>query len=243
MAYRSWVLVALAAAIALAPGGGSLVAQTKPQPAAKQPDTVNGRADSLKTIWGARKMVLMKGNVKFTHGDTTLTSAEINWDENEKVAQSPGKLTITDPECDITGDKGSGYFKKRLGVVEGNVVMQLKPQKQSTTTADDASVREKLNKPTTVTCKKIEYQYRTKVATATGGVEFRQTNRTASADSAVYDQKKELLTLKGNVKGIDEYGQTFAAPGTVRISLKEGDEWMEAESASASFKVDLDEEE
>ena len=41
----------------------------------------------------------------------------------------------------------------------------------------------------------------------------------------------------------DEQGQTFSAPGKVIISLKEGDEWIEAPNATATFKVDLDEDE
>ena len=66
--------------------------------------------------------VYLKGNVKFTHGDTVLTCDEVEWDRDTQIAVSPGKVTITDPECDITGDKGTAYFKKRIGVVEGNVI-------------------------------------------------------------------------------------------------------------------------
>ncbi len=237
------VTAAVIAALALVTAQMGVVApQTTAQPK-KQPEQVQGRADVLKTSWGSKKTVLMKGNVKFTHGDAALMSDEVIWDEDAKVATSPGKITITDPECDITGNKGTGYFKKRLGVVEGNVVMKLKPKPSDQAAEDPDSVRGKLTQPTTIACSKLEYQYREKIATGTGGVVFKQKGRTARADKAVYDQKKELLVLTGNVNGTDEYGQTFSAPGTVTISLKKGDEWMEAEDASASFKIDLDDEE
>jgi len=208
----------------------------------KEPAQVIGKADYMKSAWGDKKTVLMKGNVSFTHEDTVITSSQVDYDGTSKIAVSPGKITINDPECDILGDKGCAYFNKRLGVVEGDVVMNLKP-KSTEPGADKESVRTKLNKPTTITCKKLEYQYKNKIASASGSVIFKQTNRTASADTAVYDEKKELLTLSGNVKGIDEYGQTFSAPDNVVISLKKGDEWMEAPHSSATFKIDLDKEE
>ena len=207
----------------------------------KEPASVIGKADYMKSGWGDKKTVLMKGNVSFTHDDTVIKSDQVDYDGNAKIAVSPGKVNINDPECDILGDKGSAYFNKRLGVVEGNVVMNLKP-KSTEAGADKESVRNKLNQPTTITCQKLEYFYKNKLASATGNVIFKQKNRTANADKAVYDEKKELLTLSGNVKGVDEYGQTFTAPGNVVISLKKGDEWMEAPNSSATFKIDLDNE-
>ena len=209
----------------------------------KERDEVLGRADVMKSAWGSRKTHLFKGNVRFTHGDTVLTSDLIEYDQDDQIAVSPGKINITNPECDISGDKGAAYFKKKLGVIEGNVVMLLKPKKTGETATDKDSIASELKEPTTITCPKLEYLYKAKTATANGGVIFKQTKRSASAEKAVYDQNKELLTLIGNVKGKDEHGQTFSAPGKVVISLKKGDEWMEAQNVSASFKIDLEEEE
>ncbi len=212
----------------------------KPKPQPKKIETVDGHADVVKTIWGSKTEVLMTGNVRFNSKDTTLTSDKVTYDKQTKTAVSPGKLTITNPECDITGDKGTAYFEKRLGVVEGSVEMLLKPKKDET--LDKDSVKARMTEPTTVTCPKLEYLYSSKIATASGGVLFKQPKRSARADKAVYDGKKELLVLTGSpVDGIDEDGQTFKAP-KVTISLKKGDEWMEATGGfSGSFKVDLEE--
>jgi len=207
---------------------------------AKKLETVEGRADVLKTLWGDKTQVLMKGNVKFTSTDTVLTSDEVTYDKQTKTAASPGKISVTNPDCDLTGDKGTADFNKKLIVVEGNVTMLAKPKKTDEKTDPD-SVKAKLNEPTTITCPRIQYQYKDKIATATGGVNFKQAKRSGSAQKAVYDQKKELLTLTGDVKGTDEDGQTFSAPEVV-ISLKKGDEWMEAKNANASFKIDTNEE-
>lgn len=222
------------------PFSSNQAAPAKTQTDAKDSMVRLDHADVLKGAWGNRKTLLLKGNVKFTHEDTVLTSDQIDYDENMQTAVSPGKLSITNPECDITGDKGTAYFKKRLGVIEGSVVMQLKPKEENAPNPD--SQRAKFTRPTTVTCPKLEYLYKAKMATASGGLVFKQDRRTLKAETAVYDQKKELLVLTGNVSGVDENGQTFEAPGKVTVSLKKGDEWIEAEKATASFKVDLGEE-
>ncbi|MCE5315306.1 MAG: hypothetical protein ABFD49_10000 [Armatimonadota bacterium] len=202
-------------------------------------------ADVSKSKWGDRMTTLLQGNVKLVHGDTALTSDKIEYDGNAKTAQSPGAVKITDPECDITGDKGFADFKKKLGTVEGSVIMRLKPKRtpeeeKARQDKDNENINAKLKEPTTITCKKLEYQYKNKIATATGGVVFKQEKRTASADKAVYDRKTEVLILTGNVKAIYEDGQTFSSPDWIKISLKKGDEWMDAPNASGSFKTDLE---
>jgi lipopolysaccharide assembly outer membrane protein LptD (OstA) len=237
------------AAVAVAACAGIRAQQTQPAKAAdhaaaqKQLEDVFGRADVMKTQWSDDTThMLMKGNVKFTYKDTTMTCDEATYtdDTKTKTALIPGKINITSPDCDITGDKGSADFNKRLAIIEGNVTMLVKPKKSEETTNAD-SIKAKLKQPTTVTCPRLEYLYKDKIATLTGGITFKQEKRSGSADKAVYDANKELLTLTGDVKAVDEAGQTFAAP-TVRISLKKGDEWMEAENASASFKVETGEE-
>jgi len=203
-------------------------------------------ADVIKSKWGDEKMTLLQGNVKFIHGDTTLTSDKILYDGKVKTADSPGSVKITDPECDITGDKGFADFNKRLGIIEGRVEMLFKPkltpeEEKARQDKNSDNIEAKIKEPTTVTCPKLEYQYKNKVATATGGVSFKQKNRTANADKAIYDVKAEKLTLIGHVKAVDEQGQVFTSPDRITISLKKGDEWMEAPNASGSFKIDLEE--
>jgi len=233
-------------ALLVAVGIGAQQPQQPPKSAAgsdaKQLEDVLGRADVMKTQWGSKNVtrVLMKGNVKFTYKDTTMTCDEATYTDDRnarsKIAVVPGKINITSPDCDLTGDKGSADFNKKLVVLEGNVTMLARP-KPSDENADPESVKAKLSQPTTITCPRLEYLYGDKIATATGGVTFKQEKRSGSAQKAVYDSKKELLVLTGDVKGTDEDGQTFSAP-KVTISLKKGDEWMEAENASASFKID-----
>jgi len=209
-------------------------------------ETVTYQAKLMRAVWGSENKILLTGGVKFVHGDTVLTCDEVQYDRNANVAVSPGRVTITDPECDITGDKGAAYFKKRIGVVEGNVTLLVKPKPEEEKPPSDRgsaeSIRAKLSKPTTVTCQKLEYNYRTKIATASGGVFLKQEKRSAGAQKLIYDEKNEIVTLLGDVKGVDEDGQTFSAPEKVVICVRKGAEWMEAPNASATFKVETEEE-
>jgi len=233
-------------ALAVMAACAAMFAQDQPKPAAtpaRPKDEVRIQYQMSRSPLGdSTAPMVLKGHVTITHNDTVLLSELVTYDRKAKTVASPGKISITDPECDITGDMGTADFNKKLGIIEGNVTMLLKPKPEpETTPADKDSIKAKLTKPTTVTCPKIEYLYKDKIATLKGPVSFKQEKRSGSAKSAVWDGKKELLTLTGDVKGMDEDGQTFAAP-VVRLSLKKGDEWMEAENGSASIKVDLGEE-
>ncbi|MCX6346215.1 MAG: hypothetical protein NT018_14280 [Armatimonadetes bacterium] len=233
------------AAVALSP---SIFAQQTPDKpaatdAAKKKSEVEIKANYMKSDLGDKHTTLLKGNVRCTHDDTLITSEQVDYDDNTKIATSPGAIKITNPECDINGDKGMANFKKKVGVTEGNVLMQLKPKaSEANTASSDPNSIASFKLPTTITCNRMEYFYAKKIASAEGGVVFKQTKRTVYADKAVYDQNKEILSLTGNVHGVDVDGQTFKTQDKVTISLKKGDEWIEAPNASASFKVDLDEE-
>lgn len=241
-----WVKrTALACVIALAAASAGVVlfAQDQPKPS---PAKSTGKDTVVVDAKVSRIPLDGKGPstykfVKFTHNDTVISSDLVTYDDKIKTAVSPGTLKISDPECDISGDKGSADFKKKLGDIEGSVVMLLKPKPVAQTPENKDSIRAKATKPTTVTCPKLEYAYKDKIATLTGGVTFKQEKRSATASKAVYDGKAEILTLTGDVKGVDEEGQTFGAT-MVRICLKKGDEWMESENGTASVKVDLSEE-
>ncbi|MFQ3548643.1 MAG: LptA/OstA family protein, partial [Armatimonadota bacterium] len=96
--------------------------------------------------------------------------------------------------------------------------------------------------PTIITGDKLEYQYREKIASISGNVVFKQSDRTAKAQKAVFNQNTEIIVLSGGVDAFDEKGQKFQTPADVKISIKPGDEWIEAQQATATFKIDLDDE-
>ncbi|MCE5323673.1 hypothetical protein LLG46_10220 [bacterium] len=244
-----WLAIIIIAAI-VAAAVVSVAAQDTKKPKANSGkyEEMSYRADASVAKWGGVNTALLSGNVKFVHVDTTLTSDKVLFDQKANTADSPGPIKITDPECDITGKKGFADFNKRLGIIEGDVVMLLKPkltpeEQKSRQDKGSQDMKSKLKEPTTISCPKLEYQYKKKVATGTGGVYFKQEKRAASADKAIYDVKAEKLTLIGHVKAVDENGQTFETLDRVTFTLKKGEEKMEGTNVSGSIKIDMDEEE
>ncbi len=207
----------------------------------KKLEEVNISFKHLRRDLSEKHVTFVEGDVKCVHGDMLLITQRAIVDEKEQVITVPGKITITSPECDIVADRGIAYLKKRLAVLEGNVVMHLKPKVEEE--IDENSERAKYTKPTMITCEKIEYLYRKKVASGMGNVVFKQDKRIATAKKFTYDEKSEVLTVIGDVKAVDEDGQTFYAPEKVLICLKRGNEYMEASNAAATIKVDMGEEE
>jgi len=234
------VLLAAIVVIALALG---VAAQSPVQPAKekKPPRNFDVKADLMKVVWGEERKVLLTGNVLFTQEDTKIESGYVEWDRKAETAVFPGKVTITTPEAVATSDKGQAFFKKRLGVLEGSVNMLYTPKEEKPVdTKDKENPQTSLRKETTMTCTKLEYDYKNKIAVATGGVTIKQKERTVTADKVVFDQKQELLSLNGNVKVVDDQGQEFNAP-EAKISIKKGQEWIEAPNSAGKFKVEMDE--
>lgn len=185
------------------------------------------------------------GNVVIKHLDTVLTSNMVEYTESKdkktRVAVAEGNLKIVNPENEITGTKATADLNARTTVVDGNVKLVSKGKPQASE-KNAQSTKAQLSEPATITCNRMEYQYRKKIATATGTLKITQKGRVLTGDKAIYDVNQELVTMTGGVKVKDEQGQTFTSPGTVKASLKEGSEWIEADNGSAQLKVTLDDE-
>ncbi|MEN6521236.1 MAG: LPS export ABC transporter periplasmic protein LptC [Armatimonadota bacterium] len=206
----------------------------------KESATINGDHWKVQGDADAR-VYTITGNVIVKYQDMTMTSDRAVYTKKTEIVVAEGNFKIVDPENDITGTKGVAYLKERRSVVDGNVKLVTKP-KGSDTAKNEESVQVQLRNPSTITCDKLEYFYKKKVAAADGNIKVTQKKRVIVAQKAVYDVKQELLTLTGGVKATDEKGQTFTSPGTVKASLKEGAEWLEADNGSATVEVNLDDE-
>ncbi|MBI2843849.1 MAG: LPS-assembly protein LptD [Armatimonadetes bacterium] len=237
---RAFALVLCAALVF----GVALSAQEKKQAESKKEEVFIGGEGTKWKMRGSEdeRIYTITGNVVIEHLDTTLTANQVEYNEKTKIATAEGNLKIVDPESVITGKKGIAYFKERKTVIEGDVKLVTQPKKNGDAGGNPDSMRARLRGRSTITCDKMEYQYRNKVATAEGNLKVVQKDRTLDAKKAVYDVKQEFVTLTGGVHVKDEKGQTFTSPGTVKASLKEGAEWIEAENGSAMLKVNLEEE-
>ena len=200
-------------------------------------------ADSSHFKLGEKKVYVLKGNVKMRQGDTVITADNIEYNQDAQIqtAVASGNFKIVDPKNDITGEKGTAYFREKRAVIDGAVKIVAQPK--SGEASASGSIKAEMKDVTTITCDNLEYLYKSKVAKLNGHLKIVQKNRVVTSDSAVYQVKEELITLNGNVNGKDEKNQTFSAPGQVIVSLKDGDEWMEMKHATGTFRVEVDDEE
>jgi len=210
-------------------------------------------ADISSYRWdGEDRILVLNGNVRFEQGDTILLADKVDYRESTKTANATGNLKIYDDRNTITGDLCAVNFKEKKGSLTGSVRMVAKPKPQDSSgskpkgDSEDSkpkSLRSEWKDEAVITCDKIDYYYKEKKAVVPSPLTMVQKSRVVTADSATYLGKEEIVQLAGNVKGRDEKDKhTFAAP-KVTMSLKEDDEWIEAEKATGSFYVKEEEEE
>ncbi|GBC92805.1 Lipopolysaccharide export system protein LptA [bacterium HR15] len=176
-------------------------------------------------------------NLKFRDGDTTAFAPYAEVDNKRKYAIATGDLWLKDPRLDLQANKLEVWYaeNQKRALLTQNVRMLIKPRESanepSTEEQEENKLQEAKRYPVEAECGQIEYFYRKKVASITGGIKAVQRlkdgrERKLSADRAEYDQKNEILTLVGNVVLEDPDGK-FKAPRLI-VSAKEGEEWVRA---------------
>lgn len=206
------------------------------KPAEPKYTEIKYAADKSSYRWeGEDRILVLAGHVKFVQGDTTITADKVDYRESTKIANAAGNLKIYDGQNTITGDSCTMSFKEKKGSVVGNVSMVAKPKPKQNPPAD--AKKSEWKDEVAVTCAAIDYYYKDKKAVVPSALTIIQKGRTITADSATYLGKDEVLQLVGNVKGHDDKeNHSFAAP-RVTISLRDNNEWMQAEKASGTFYV------
>lgn len=174
------------------------------------------------------------GHVVVTHGDTTLEADRIAYNEAANTATVLGRIRVENPRHRMEGDSATVDFNAHAIVLRGekrvNIVALPGPD------APKHGLRSRINEPVTMECRAITYNYRTRNADAEGPLTATRGGQVITGDAATWSAADEVMTIRGNVRGRDEKNQTFDAP-SVRVSLAEGAEWMEASDVRATFFV------
>jgi lipopolysaccharide assembly outer membrane protein LptD (OstA) len=163
--------------------------------------------------------------LKIVAPDMTLTTDKGVWNDTTKIATSPGKMQIQDPENTLTGNTGTAYYKTKDAKIRGNVVINARPKANSS--PPEGSPRREFNAPATITCESVDYNWRSKVAVATGNLKMVQKDRTVTADKGVFESKADRVTLEGNVVYVKTDGQRGKAKKVI-IIITEGKEQFKA---------------
>lgn len=219
----------------------------------------------LKITWKGRARsqndVLKVSDLQVLDGDTEMKAKSAELDNEQQHVVATGDLQMKDPRAELTGDKLEAWLDEKRAMLTGNVRLLVKPKengeqkpagdKKPETGTQPPDEEEKFTLenvkkyPIVITCDEIEYFYRKKTANLKGNLKATQTLkngkiRTLTAQKAEYDQKKEILTLTGNVTIEFEKGKLLTPK--VVVSVKEGDEWFEADPGSGIITVDEEEE-
>lgn len=108
----------------------------------------------------------------------------------------PGHFTASREGSDITADHATGNSKQKTLHAEGNVVVHQTPSASATPGAKPSLVQ----RPSTLTCDKLDVDGIKKVYYATGNMHFTQEGgREASSDRAVLDDGSHQLHMEGHV--------------------------------------------
>jgi lipopolysaccharide assembly outer membrane protein LptD (OstA) len=188
----------------------------------------------------------LTGNVRITSDDTVMRTALAQYNTKTSVAVSPGQVQINDERNTLIGNNGKAFYKTRDAVIQGAVRIVVRP-KPGSASAPEGSVRREFKDPVTIFCDRVDYNWRTQIAIATGHLTLKQNTsagvtRTATARTLKYFTKEERLVLEGDVDAVDSKGQKLKGPLAVAI-IREGYEQFRMEKgAIADFEVEDEDE-
>jgi hypothetical protein len=230
-------IIAGVVAAAMVPGGLYAAQSKAPTKAAaqdtgakqatKKPKTIHVAAASAVHVEATKTDDLTNAVITDVEEGTVFRADTMKVDNmaSVKTADATGNLLVTDKQADVTGEKVRVYFakSKRLAVLTGNVVIQVKPkseQKDPTATpvstmpiafqngkptvakpeTDEEDSAESARKhPATITCDKVEYEYGKdkKHAVLTGN--FKIVQKFPDHTRTVYSEHAEYFGLEDKV--------------------------------------------
>ena len=125
-----------------------------------------------------------------------IQTAKFDFNLNTGDFSIPGHFTATREGTDVTADRATGNSKSKIMHAEGSVIVH-----QNQALAGHGGAASKFTqKPSTLTCDKLDVDGTRKLFTATGNMHFSQEGgREATADTAVLDDANHHLHMQGHV--------------------------------------------
>jgi lipopolysaccharide export system protein LptA len=150
--------------------------------------------------------------------------ADYTGDEGEKkgILTASGNLRMKDPENELKGDLLTVYTEEKRAVLTGHVVLVHTP-KDKPPEGEKGRADEYRYSPTTVTCDKVEYWYKTgqRKGIATGNLKFQQKDRNGTAEKATFYNEDQIVDLEGKVLFEDPTAHRKLEAPLVRVLLEE----------------------
>jgi len=163
----------------------------------------------------------MTGNVSFEGKGSRLSSQYLTFNETSQIGTSPGALRLEDEQNTLTGNKGVAFYQTRDAKITGNVRIIIRPKPADSQKAREGSARRNFKDPITITCGRVDYNWRTRKGVCTENLVLKQLDRTVTCERMVFDGRAEVVTFEGNVRFVNTKGETGQGP-TATLILKEG---------------------
>lgn len=139
-------------------------------------------------------------------GFDRIHTSKIDFNINTGDFTIPDHFSATRGATDVTADRATGNSKTKMLHAQGNVVVH-----QNQPLVNHGKATDLTQRPSTLTCDKLDVDGARKVYVATGDMHFVQEGgRDATADSAVLDDAAHTLHMQGHVR-VKNGAQTIEA--------------------------------
>lgn len=211
---RTFLLAAAAGLIlAASPVMGTAGALAAPVKAKAADEKIHITSDYMKYDRKA-KVALATGNVVIVQEDTTIRTAEVQFDQGQKISymNQPVKVVqqkVKEPRTTLDSQRMTNFHKDKRIIAEGAVKMvrAKDPFAKPTGSAQKDKVAVAIKKQDTViTADKLEYWTQAKNAHFTGNVVIINDQKKSWGDKAFMDQAKNTVTLDGRVRVVQING-------------------------------------
>ncbi len=212
-----------------------------PQDATPKKRKIGVESDSYSdnSVTGIRTL---SGNVRITSDSTVMRTALAQYNTRTSIAVAPGTIRIDDERNTLVGSSGKAFYKKREAIIQGTVKIVVRP-KPGSASAPEGSVRREFKDPVMVFCDQVVYDWRNRIAVATGNLTLKQNTsdgvtRTATAKKLVYYARDERLILEGDVNAVDSKGQKLKGPQATAIIREGAEEFRMEKGATAEILIE-----
>jgi len=150
--------------------------------------------------------------------DIIIRAQDVSADRIRKIANASDQLSIETRDSTIKGKLLYADFNNRTAVITQSVVITSHGKNDGAA----AGLRSDLaHKPIRVNCERVDWEYDIRQATATGNIHIAQGVNRGTCNKIVYDERKNIVDLLGDVRFGDDKNRTFIGQEVI-VYIDEG---------------------
>ena len=143
--------------------------------------------------------------IKEVGKEFSLTASDVIYSQPKSQASAKGNLKVTTRNSTIRGAELFGDFNKKLLSIAGNVVISAYAKGDGMSGFRSSVAR----KPVRIACNRLDWNYVTRQATLVGNLRIVQADNSGTCDSIVFDEPRNIVYLRGNVRFGNSKRQQF----------------------------------